>query len=134
MEKFYKRFTSAMKEKGLKQSEISEMTGIAPGTISNYAVGKYAPKGINLEKIAIALDVNEAWLDGYDAPKERKHSLTIDLGRKLEPWEIEYYSRDIPFAERDEEVTREEMNVLTAYRDAEDHIKKAVRVMLGVEE
>lgn len=68
MEKFYKRFSLAMREKGLKQADIAELTGIAPGTISNYAVGKYSPKGMNLEKIAMALDVNDAWLAGYNAP------------------------------------------------------------------
>ena len=134
MKKFAERFNEALAAKNIKQIDIVNKTGIAQGTISNYAQGKYEPKGLNLGKIADALDVNEAWLKGFDAPMEKKHSGTIIFPQSLEPWEREYYSDDVPFAERDEEVTRDELDLLTAYRDADSHIKSAIRKLLDIPE
>ena len=71
MKTFAERFNNVLAEKKIRQIDVSNRTGIAPGTISNYAQGKYEPKGLNLEKIARELDVNEAWLaGGYPVPLE----------------------------------------------------------------
>ena len=134
MGKFADRFNEAMTIKSIRQIEVVNRTGIAQGTISNYANGKYEPRGLNLGKIADALGVNEAWLKGFDAPMEKSHSNVISLNRNLEPWEQEYYSEDLPVAERDEEVTREELDLLTAYRDADPLIQSAVRKLLDLPE
>lgn len=56
----------------MKQIELSRLTGIDRGTISNYASGKYEPKSDAINKMAIALNVNEMWLWGYDVPMERE--------------------------------------------------------------
>ena len=69
MESFKKRFEIALKERNMTQQYISDRTGIAHGTISNYARGKYAPKSDKRKLIAEVLRVNEAWLAGYDVPK-----------------------------------------------------------------
>lgn len=132
--KFNERLISAMDRLGIKQIELANRTGIAPGTLSNYMQGKYKAKGENLRKIADALNVNPAWLDGLDAPMEIKKTNIIDLGHKLETWEQDYYSQDIPTIERDEEVTREELDLLTAYRDAGPAIRAAVRKLLDIPE
>ncbi|WP_243124926.1 hypothetical protein [Clostridium cuniculi] len=38
--------------------------------------GKYTPKQNNIYLIAEALNVNEAWLMGYDVPMERTNNIT----------------------------------------------------------
>lgn len=132
--KFNERLISAMDRLGIKQIELANRTGIAPGTLSNYMQGKYKAKGENMRKLAEALNVNPAWLDGLDAPMEIKKTNTIELGRKMEDWEYNYYSQDLPIIERDEEVTRDELDLLTAYRDADPAIRAAVRKLLDLPE
>ena len=134
MKKFAERFNEALKLKEIRQIDVSNKTGIAPGTISNYAQGKYEPHGLNLEKIADALDVNEAWLKGYPAPMEKLGGNIIKLGQHLDKWETDYYSQEFPKIERDEEVTRDELDLLTAYRDAAPAIRAAVRKLLDLPE
>ena len=66
------RLREGMNLRGLKQVDIIEMTGINKGALSSYLSGKYKPKQDNIYLLAKALDVNEAWLMGYDVPIERK--------------------------------------------------------------
>ena len=65
------RLRFALRNANMKQIELSRLSGIDKGTINNYLFGKYKPKQDKLIKIAEALDVNPAWLMGYDVPMER---------------------------------------------------------------
>lgn len=65
------RIKEAMEIREIKQAELVEKTGIDKGQMSSYLSGKYKPKQGNLERIAKALFVDEAWLMGYDVPMER---------------------------------------------------------------
>lgn len=65
------RLKQAMDEEGKKQADLRRETGLDRGAISSYLAGKYEPKQRALNKMAIALDVSELWLAGYDVPKER---------------------------------------------------------------
>lgn len=66
------RLREALSNANMKQIELARLTGIERGTISNYATGKYEPKSDAINKMAIALNVNEMWLWGYDVPMERE--------------------------------------------------------------
>ena len=72
IEAFKCRMANALSIRGMKQVELSRLTGIDSGTINNYLSGKYEPKQDRLEKIADALDVSPVWLMGYDVPMERE--------------------------------------------------------------
>lgn len=65
------RIVEAMKIRGMNATELVEKTGIPKTTISYYRTGKTVPRASNLYLIAQALDVNEAWLLGYDVPMAR---------------------------------------------------------------
>lgn len=65
------RIKEALDIRNMKQTDLVEKTGIGKSSISTYISGEYSPKQKNLYKIAKALDVNEAWLMGLDAPMER---------------------------------------------------------------
>ena len=65
------RLQEALSNVKMKQIELARLTGIERGTISNYVTGKYEPKSDAINKMAIALNVNEMWLWGYDVPMER---------------------------------------------------------------
>lgn len=68
------RIKEAMEIREIKQAELVAKTGIDKGQMSSYLSGKYKPKQGNLERIAKALFVDEAWLMGYDVPMERTDS------------------------------------------------------------
>lgn len=65
------RLREAMFMAGKKQVDLVRATGIDKGSISNYLSGRYEPKQEAIYKLAIALDVSEMWLWGYDVPAER---------------------------------------------------------------
>lgn len=70
-ETFVQRFKKALEVRSMKQSDIVEKTGIGKSAISQYFSGKYEPKQKALYLLAQALDVDEAWLMGYDVPMEK---------------------------------------------------------------
>lgn len=66
-----KRLEEALKLTGKKQADLVRLTGLDKGSISHYMRGKYEPKSHAIRKLAIALNVSEMWLWGYDVPIER---------------------------------------------------------------
>ena len=72
------RMREAMRLRNIKQTDIVKLTGIGKSSISTYLTGEYEPKQRNIYKIAQALNVNEAWLMGYDVPMERISNSTRD--------------------------------------------------------
>lgn len=65
------RLREAMEMRGMRAVDLVEQTGIPKGTISYYLSGKTEPKADRLYILAQVLNINEAWLLGYDVPKER---------------------------------------------------------------
>lgn len=71
MDSIANRMKIAMSNLKISQAELVKRTGIGKSSISTYLTGEYEPKQKNLYKIALALNVNEAWLMGFDVPMER---------------------------------------------------------------
>ena len=65
------RLSEAMSACRIKAVELSQQTGIPKGAISYYLSGKSNPKSDRVHLLAKALGVSEAWLLGYDVPKNR---------------------------------------------------------------
>lgn len=65
------RLKQALELRDMKCIELSKRTGVNRGTISKYLSGVNEPRADRLHKIALALNVSEAWLLGYDVPMER---------------------------------------------------------------
>lgn len=65
------RLRQAMDLRGLRATDLVEKTGIPKGTISYYLSGKTEPKADRLYILAQALNVNEAWLLGYEVAMTR---------------------------------------------------------------
>lgn len=68
MQKFRERLDIAMKEKGIRASQLSDETGVSKARISQYLHGVYEPKVDATLKLAEALGVSAAWLMGEDCP------------------------------------------------------------------
>ena len=65
------RLQEVMRMKQIKQADLTRMTGISRGAISNYVLGRYEPKSDIINKLAKALNCSEMWLWGYDVQMER---------------------------------------------------------------
>ena len=65
------RLREALDNAKLKAADLSRMTDISKGSIHHYLVGTYEPKSTAINKMAVALNVSESWLWGYDVPMER---------------------------------------------------------------
>ena len=65
------RLRQALDIRGMKAVELCERTGIPQGAVSYYLAGKSKPKADRIYIISQALDINEAWLLGYDVPMAR---------------------------------------------------------------
>lgn len=74
------RLKEIMRQKGLKQVDILEKvklleaktgTKLSKVDLSQYVNGKVEPRQDKLYVLALALNVSEAWLLGYDVPQDR---------------------------------------------------------------
>ncbi|HAR5878565.1 S24 family peptidase [Staphylococcus pseudintermedius] len=72
MNSFKDRLKQIMSERKISQSELSRRTGIGRNSISDYLNGKYEAKQDKVFELAKALNVNEAWLMGFDISKNRE--------------------------------------------------------------
>lgn len=75
MENFATRLKKAMSDKNIRQVELIEKTGIPKSALSQYVSGKFMPKQDRISILAEALDVNEAWLSGFNVDKRRTTSV-----------------------------------------------------------
>ena len=65
------RLLEAMNDIGMQPADLAKAANIDKGSLSRYLSGEREPKQITANKMAIALNVSEMWLWGYDVPKER---------------------------------------------------------------
>ena len=68
---FRDRLREAMEIRGMRSVDLVEKTGIPKVTISYYLSGKTVPRSDKMYLLAKALNINEAWLLGYDVSIER---------------------------------------------------------------
>lgn len=68
---FSARLKTAMAVRKLKQADLCALTGISKSAMSQYLSGVFEPKQMRLWRMAAVLNVDEAWLMGYDVPMER---------------------------------------------------------------
>ena len=80
MDSISDRLKKALEIRDMTQADLVKKTGIGKSSISTYLSGSYEPKQKNTYKLAKALNVNEAWLMGYDVDIERKDN-SVNLSR-----------------------------------------------------
>ena len=66
------RISAALTLRDMKQSELCKLANVPKSSLSLYLSGAYEPKQDRIYAMAKALNVNEAWLMGYDVPMERE--------------------------------------------------------------
>ena len=80
MKTISERLKEALKIRHMKAIELSRMTGIDRGSISNYIYGRYEPKQKAIYLMSQALNVNEAWLMGHDVDMYRPSDKPTSTG------------------------------------------------------
>ena len=109
---FKNRLVFAMKQKNIKAADLAKKTGLSKAQISQYTNGIYEAKQTALYKLAVALDVSEPWLMGYDVSPLRR----IDIP---------------PSSKNKEEFSAHEREVIFAYRN-NPAMQAAVDRLLGI--
>lgn len=66
-----KRIEKALMIRKMKQAELCKLADVPKSSLSLYLSGAYEPKQDRIYRMAIALNVSETWLMGYDVPMER---------------------------------------------------------------
>ncbi len=115
------RLREALKTRGLRAADLVELTGIPKGTVSYYLSGKTEPKADRLYLIAQALNINEAWLLGYDvpmgrAPERQKNDRLAKLVVKLKTDE-NFYNTVSALADLTEGQRRSIDQLITAFNE-----------------
>lgn len=67
----YEIFEQLMKEKGLKQTDVSKATGISNSIITDWKKGRYTPKQDKRQKIADFFGVTLEYLDNWNFSENR---------------------------------------------------------------
>ncbi len=68
---FKERLNEAFRFSNHSQKELADMIGISKALMNQYIKGLSSPKDINKTiELAKILDVNPAWLAGFDIPKD----------------------------------------------------------------
>ncbi|MBR6314970.1 MAG: helix-turn-helix transcriptional regulator [Clostridia bacterium] len=75
------RLSRALRIRKMRQSDLAMMTGIDKGSISCYCSGRYSPKDDKIFLMAMALQVNPAWLSGFDVPMEEQNLPPLEDSR-----------------------------------------------------
>ena len=114
---FAERLRTVMDMKGLSNSAIAKLCEIDKSNITRYLSGKYEAKQDVIYKMASRLNINPAWLMGYDVP--------IDGSADILPTEDDEYT-----ALLEELRTRPEMKLLfrTGRRMTAEQIKAFVQM------
>lgn len=73
-----KRIERALNIRGMKQADLCKLAHIPKSSLSLYLSGAYEPKQDRVYEMAIALNVSETWLMGYDVPMEREDTPSSD--------------------------------------------------------
>lgn len=78
------RLQIAMDKRKIKQIDLARVADVNQGALSRYIKGSYEPKSATIYKLALALDVSDMWLEGYDVPMERsRKQKEIDFKNNL---------------------------------------------------
>lgn len=78
------RLQIAMNKRKIKQIDLARVADVNQGALSRYLKGSYEPKSATIYKLALALDVSDMWLEGYDVPMERsRKQKEIDFKNNL---------------------------------------------------
>jgi transcriptional regulator with XRE-family HTH domain len=108
--------------------------------LSQYCHGKVAPSQQKLFLLAAALNVNEAWLMGYDVPRQRTKELQQLTDFEINPYlstairngKRSWLVDDLIDAHLRISISQDEKEIVLAFREADDRTRRMILYMLGI--
>lgn len=82
------RIAKALTIRDMKQADLCKIARVPKSSLSLYLSGAYEPKQERIFDMAKALNVDEAWLMGYDVPMERQSEKKSPEELKLSEGEL----------------------------------------------
>lgn len=120
------RLKEAMDNNNMKQTDLVNIGHFDKGQLSAWLSGRYRPKQVNIDKLSRILGVSEAWLMGYDVPRERKNSNGAEHFEAFASEWNEAHPHTV-------KVSDKEFDVIKKYRSLDDYGKDAVDSVLESE-
>ena len=124
MPEFKERLDEAMRIRDISAAELSRISKVNEGAISQYRAGKYKASQRSLDKLARALNVSIPWLMGADVPMtDESTAPTLPSPTIAEDAELNEYLEMLR--------TRPEMKMMfqLAKGATKEDVEKAVRVI-----
>lgn len=78
---FKNRLSKILKDRNIKQKTIVKNTSISHSQLSHWLSGDYKPKQESIYIIANFLNINPAWLMGYDVPMDKEEEYYEKMAR-----------------------------------------------------
>lgn len=104
---FASRLREGMDRLNMNATELSEKTGYAKSTISQYRSGKYLATQDRVDVLAKVLGVSEGWLMGLGEDLTADEAALLAAFRRLEQEDKDYFMYMIPsMAESKEQIKR----------------------------
>ena len=144
------RIRELREAQGINQSEFAQILGVRQNTLSTWETGRYEPDGEMLKKIAAALNVSVDYLLGGDPPwttytgDQFNYLDIIKIMRTLEQLTAAQFERVLDFAQglmlgdvpagSPQDLPTADAELLRAFHAAPEHLQKAARTMLGLDE
>lgn len=115
------RLREALDARQMRAVDLTEKANVPKSAVSFYLAGKSKPKADRLYNIAKALDVNEAWLLGYDVPmvrtdEQKKNDQLAKLVVKMRT-DADFYSTVAALAELNEKQYRGVKQLIAAFQE-----------------
>lgn len=86
---FAERLREALDEKRLTQADLAQRIGVTRSVVHGWVHGRFVPKTEKLNRIAVFLNVSEAWLLGVPgAEKGRVEVITPELAELIRIYKL----------------------------------------------
>lgn len=116
IEQFKNRLKKALLLRNMKPIKLSEKTGIPKSAISQYTTGYAKPKQDRIYLICKVLNINEAWLLGYDVPMEKANTFNTNT-----PTILDYYNELNHIGKQEATKRVQELTYLPQYKEENDN-------------
>ncbi len=80
-----RRLLQVMEERGLNYDRLGKLLDMKPQTLNRYVLGQREPKARVATEMAMKLEVDPLWLQGYDVPKTQSTDPLSQPGETLLP-------------------------------------------------
>lgn len=88
IDSFSNRLSLAISIRNIKPIELSQKSGLSKSKISSYMSGRYKAKQDGIYILSQILNVDPAWLMGYNVPMERHEDDDMAISSKLDVSEL----------------------------------------------